>query len=274
MNIKPKDVAIFLCDLVFPVAIPLSTEQLEHEYSIRDGQIADCAARVGAIPDANESDIVVYLAESAKLQDDEDDRKQGVESRLTSILGLSSIAGTIVFGGILALVVGTIQAPTGFVSFGMVAGTLYLALQLCSGILASVRGLEGKGYYTALASDVLPAPNETQPSYLKRQITETVARLGFNRMRNNEKVSQMATAHRAMKNFIGALILIAVVGAIVGAATRPADNNLIRTLRNDHELNELLRGPQGPKGDPGPRGPNGESGIKTSPLTEPHNKKP
>jgi hypothetical protein len=62
---------------------------------------------------------------------------------------------------------------------------------------------------------------------------------------------------------------MAILGAIVAATTKPSDS-MIPKLKNNHELNELLRGPQGPKGDPGPPGPRGESGVKQQLSPRPH----
>ncbi len=244
-------------DLIFPVVCPLSYSQLKREVRILRDQKRDCAARVGAIPDAEEDNLVAYLGECSKLHDEENDRRQGVESRLTSISGLSSIAGTILFSGILAQAAGTMQPPTRLIGLAIAAGALYIALQVCSAILAAVRGLQRRAYDTEMAGGVLPAPTETRPAHLKNRINASVRRLGRNRIRNNEKVGQMAAAHRAMKNFLGGLIFMAVLGTVV-AARNPSDN-LTQKLRDNRELNELLRGPQGPKGDPGPPGPRGES---------------
>lgn len=258
MNLR--DVAMFVCDLLFPAAFPLSPQQLAREDQIRAEERRNSAARVNPVTNATE--LSGFLEEAKKLEEEESGRKQGVESRLTSILGLSSIAGTIVFGAILAQAVGTIQAPTRQVSLIMTFGALYLALQISSAILAAVRGLGRQPYEVSLAYEVLPAVGEGQLDYLKRQIDERVDHLGCNRIQNNKKVSQMATAHRAMKNFIFAVILLAVAGAFAAYNARPAGDPLIQRLKNDRELNEMLRGPQGPKGDPGPPGPRGEPGTK------------
>jgi hypothetical protein len=78
----------------------------------------------------------------------------------------------------------------------------------------------------------------------------------------------MAVAHRAMKNFLVALILFAAVGTVAAIRAKPPDDALIEALRKDHELNEMLRGPQGIKGDQGPAGPKGDPGTgKTSPRS-------
>jgi len=250
---------------IFPVGVLLSSTETKEELIKQRVENLECAKRINAINNPSAADLEPYLGECAKLQKEEDERRQGVESRLTSILGLSSIAGTIVFSEILALAAGTISPPNTLVGLAMAFLSLYLAMQICSAILATVRGLESRGCDAPLVSDLIPVPDNTRETHLKKQIGACAARLGQDRFINNEKVSQMQAAHQAIKNFVWVLMLTAMAGFIIVATTKPT-NALIRTLKNNHELNELLRGPEGPKGDPGPPGPKGETSIQRLPT--------
>lgn len=71
------------------------------------------------------------------------------------------------------------------------------------------------------------------------------------RNENNEKVTQMAVAHRAMKNFVYGLLVVAVGTAYFALGDQPA-GDLAKRIRENQELYLLLRGPQGPSGDSGP----------------------
>ena len=88
-------------------------------------------------------------------------------------------------------------------------------------------------------------------------------RLLDHRDQNNRKVTQMAVAHQALTNFVWGLLLLALLGGVYGIRVRPSDD-LVETLKKNHELQEMLRGPQGqpgiagPRGEPGPVGPKGD----------------
>jgi hypothetical protein len=137
----------------------------------------------------------------------------------------------------------------------MAIGPLYLVLQICRAVQASLCGLERRGYLAARASDVLPSSHETHPLWLRRQINLHTRRLGDVRSSSKKKVDQMALAQRAMRNFVGGLTLLAVIGTGFAFIARNPNDGLIQTLRKNYALYEMLRGPQGPKGDPGLPGP-------------------
>jgi hypothetical protein len=120
-------------------------------------------------------------------------------------------------------------------------------MQLCIAILAAVRGLSRKSYLATTATDVLPHGGETRPDFLRRRINGCFTLLWDHQDINNQKVTRMAVAHRAMNNFLCGLILIGVLGAGYAAFARYEDP-LIERVKKDRELQELLRGPQGPQG--------------------------
>src|SRR4029077_3947649 len=103
--------------------------------------------------------------------------------------------------------------------------------------------------------------------HTREQITNCLEILANHQQQNNEKVSQMAAAHRAMRNFIIAFILFAAIGTTAAITVKPPDDALIQALKKNHELNQMLRGPQGPKGDPGPVGPKGAPAPSVHPST-------
>jgi hypothetical protein len=246
-----RDTAWFINDCIFPRAEPPSKdESRKQEERLRE----EAEGREKRIAGLSEDENVLSenLRECAKLLEGEKARQQSVEARLTSIMGLSSIAGTIVFGGLLAQATGALQVQRGWLRWTMALGALYLAMQLCCAILAAVSGLERQGYLSAETRDILPPPGgEARPIYLRRRIRECLVELEDHERLNNRKVTQMAIAHRAMKNFIWVLLFIALIGAYGGITQSSRGDDLIERLRKDREVQELLRGPQGPQG---PRG--------------------
>jgi hypothetical protein len=192
------------------------------------------------------------LGECAKLLEEEDARRQSVDVRLTSIVGLCSVAGTIVFGGILAQAAGALRFQETWMRYVMALGAFYLAAQLCSAILAAIRGLSRRNYQVDTVKSILPSPDDDRPTHLLRRIGACFELLSEHRTNTNDKVTQMAVAHRAMKNFLWFLLAIALLGAGY-SATVSHKGVLIETIKNNRELQDLLRGPQGPPGTPGPR---------------------
>lgn len=140
----------------------------------------------------------------------------------------------------------------------------------CSALIAAVRGLSRARYKTLLPLDLLPAKKMAPSQHIRDRILKSFEILDDHRPINNEKVTYMAVAHRAMLNFAFGLLLFAFVAACSALTSKPSED-LIGRLGKDRELREMLRGPQGvpgpagPKGDPGPAGPADRPVYKTQP---------
>lgn len=258
MNKRLKKLAYLLRDCVYPWLQPLSEETAERASKLADEERAKYAEQIEALSD--EKDLLgEYLDGCTKLLDEAAETRRSVEARLTSTIGLSSIAGTLVFGGILALATGALHANNVPLRFLTAIGALYLVLQICCAILASIRGLERRTHIAMRFSDVLPSPGEGHLDYVRRQMGFCALRLDDYRSRTNDKVSYMAVAHRAMTNFVAGLIVLAVLGTCFAVQSKGGSDGIVETLRKDHALYEMLRGPQGPQGPKGDPGPPGQS---------------
>ncbi len=242
-------------DWIFPIPQPLSKDESKLQEDKDKKEKNEIHARVLALPNIA-GNLKEYLIDCTKLLQREEQRRQSVEARLTSIIALCSIAGTIVFGGILAQASGSIHFNGPLLKWVFAAGALYLTLQICSAILAAIKGLERKSWETMLFSDIIPATKEDRNKFLRLRILRCLEILQDHRTNNNDKTTQMAVAHCALRNFLSVLIIIALVGTFCVADKNPKEN-IIETLKNNRELMELIRGPQGP---PGPVGPKGEPG--------------
>jgi len=267
---KVSDWLWVINDWVIPRARPLSKADSEKQQARQIEEAAESERRVEALPD-EESILVGYLGECAKLLEAEDARRQSVEGRLTSVMGLSSIAATIVFGSILAQASGTLHVQRVWLRWVLALGALYLALQLCCAIIAALCGLERRGYLSSPPRDIFPSPTgEARSIHLRRQILNCLNLLSDHQSLNNAKVTQMAIAHCATRNFIWFLLFLAIVGAYGGITSSGRGDDLIETLRKNHEVQELLRGPQGP---PGPKGEPCHAQPKP-PLVRRHGRRP
>ena len=250
----------WLLDRSFPLAQPQSAEEQKANSKSRAAHQKDWEERAAALP-AKEESLVQHLAACKTALDDESQRQQSVEGRLTTIIGLSSIAGTIVFGTMLT----NIPRTPSVLSWLMLLSLGYLILQLVSAMHAGVRGLERRAYDTMPFTDLLPSGREASTHYYRREIQEFFAILAQNQDQNNAKVTQMAVAHRAMKNFIGGLVIFAVLASIHHVVEPPSDE-LVNRLKADHALRELIRGLQGQPGPAGPQGPPGVVPVVPAPT--------
>lgn len=266
-----SDLVWFIRDYAFPVPRPFSEEEKQQEQRKENDEKNLFNNQVAALPAG--TNAAKYLVQCSKLVDAEDARRQSVDARLTSILGLSSIAGMIVFSGILAEASGTLRAQTISLQWVMAIGSLYLALQICAAILAAVRGLESRGYQEANASGTLPAQGQAHEDYVRAQLAACAERVLDHRKQNNSKLDHMIAAHRAMKNFVAGLILVAVLGVCFAIAARPTDD-LVEALKKNHDLSEQLRGPKGDPGPPGAAGAPCEPQLPTSNAQSTKHKQP
>jgi hypothetical protein len=267
----------FLIDLIAPRPQPLNAQQLQQQSKRRSDQIAESSSRIGTAPDDAEQ-LQRYLQALTELLKDDKERSQSVETRLTTIMGFASLAGTIVFGCIVTQIFSKTSVASMQLRLIAIAGEIYLTLQLCVAISASIKGLQRRTYLRPETSDVLPQANESEQAHLRNRMRQLCRMIDDQGMHTNDKVTWMAVAHRATQNFIGALLLLAVIaGYFVTRQNDGADGELISTLRTNRELYNELRGPPGvagPKGAPGERGPTGERGqscrYEVRPSGKPH----
>jgi hypothetical protein len=262
-----KDIWWVVSDWIWPTLRPLSQEEIDRQNEIASNERSRCEEQIKALPD-DETNVAKYLAECGALLEHEEERRRSVEARLTNFIGLSTIAGTIVVGAILALATGTLRTSGTLLRRAMAIGALYLVLQISCAILASISGLSRRNYIAQNGSDVLPLREEALIPYLHRQIKTCIAKLSEDRLRNDEKVSHMAVAHCATRNFLCGLLLFASGGTYFAWTAKNTSDDLLQRIREDHQVYELLRGPQGPKGDAGPQGPKGDPGPSQPNLTD------
>lgn len=163
-----------------------------------------------------------YSSEVGKLLDREQSRRQSVEGRLTSIVGLTSIAATIVIGILAALAAGTLSVLPGLATVLFAVGGLYLVLQLCIALLASVDGLSRAGQLEETASDLFESRASAPPVRLRRDIARKLERLRDFRRGMDMRVSRMAVAHQAIRNFLVGLLLLAIVAAWFAITRSPS----------------------------------------------------
>ncbi len=223
-----------LLDKIFPVLEKQSEKTKSDCKAKRDAARAEEENLVARLS-SDEEIIKEHLTSIESLVEKEDSRRTSVDARLTSIIGLTSIAATVVLTALFAMASGTMPLPVDPSKWVLVLGCCYLTLQLYAALLAAIKGLSRASYDCETASDLLPTTNLAHSVFLRHVISGKLNLLEQHREVNNRKVEQMAVAHRAVENFLLGLLVLAGIAAYI-ALNRDKPKEIISTnvLMNEH----------------------------------------
>lgn len=171
---------------------------------------------------SDEARLKESLASIGQLVEQEQLRRGSVDTRLMSIIGLTSVAATIVLTALFAMAFGTMPLPQGAAKWALVLGCFYLAIQLHAALSAAVNGLSRASYTAETAFDLLPSKQLAIAVFFRHRILSKIKLLEQHQDVNNNKVSQMAVAHRAMFNFLYGLLFLAVIAGVLAISRDPS----------------------------------------------------
>jgi hypothetical protein len=259
-------------DFIWPSLVLFNPAEQQQENGKREDLKNAEFEKITAMSDRTKEELASSLEEVKSMLDIERNRQQSVEGRLSSIVGLTSVTVTMVLAILtLKLSNGTnLDGISGAQRIAILVLSTYIVLQLVCALSAAVKGLSRRGYLELVVEDVLPKKNEKSEDFTRRLMCELVECVHDHDRINSEKVSQMAVAHRALKNFfVGVLFLIAAImfWSFSPLEHSTLEDSFLKRLRSDAQLIELLRGPKGPPGEQGPRGDPGPQGGKGDPGT-------
>ena len=156
-----------------------------------------------------------------------------------------------------------VRSPLGWrVFLGVVV--LYNILQLIRISGAAIGGLDRQSHLALTPEDVVPGSYEARGEAIVRQLEEQFKCIVDLSEKNNRKLESLAVAYRGAQNFLFGSAVFAVV-LVTGHLFWPEKQSseaVVKALRSDSALIELLRGPEGPPGAPGPAGPSGLAGSQ------------
>jgi len=239
-----------IADLVYPRLEPLDSAQLQSLWEAERTQIASAESHP-----APKSLVEAY----AQLHRDEADRLKSVEARLGGILGLASITASILLSGMFALLNGGLSDSGRWVRVVAATALLYLSLQIVCSTIAAVRGMARLTWEYLSVDNLVPFAGIASQEFERQLATQTCRQFIRTQKNVNYKVSQMAVAHTAIRNFAVGSALIAVLG-LIGVSTQRPGSAAGKAIRGDAEIQKLLRGAEGPPGPAGPVGPRGKAG--------------
>jgi len=160
---------------------------------------------------------VEHVIESRSNQADE--RLRTVETKLVALLTLTSVLSAAVTASFAAA--STMEIQKGFplvpVWFTLVL-VFYIAMSLLISLWATVSGLIRRDYKQLTCEDIIPKDKENKISYKVRVLNEKLNHVKWNEWVVDQKVSEMAVAHKALRNALvatGGVILVALATAVL-----------------------------------------------------------
>lgn len=238
-----------LRDWFYPTVEPLSSEEGDREQRRQREQLQLVETHTN--PEA--------LAKGyAELCEEESERLKSVEARLGGVLGLASITSSLLIGGIFAVLNGGLSDSSRVIRVFACVTLLYLSLQIVSSTLAAIQGLRRASWIGVTIDNYISSPTAGPSEQHRQTALRNCKRLLQMEENINQKVTQMAVAHTAIRNFASASVLIAVLGCAAVFMQQPG-SAAAKAIRTNPDLQKLLQGPPGPEGPPGPKGDPGTS---------------
>ena len=148
-----------------------------------------------------------------------DERLRTVETKLVSLLTLTSVLSAAVTAGFVAA--STMQLQKGFPIIPVwitLILVFYIAMNLLRSLWATVTGLIRRGYKQITCEDIIPKDKEDNLRYKTRLLNERLNHVKWNDWAVDQKVSEMAVAHTALRNALfatGGVIFLAVITAVL-----------------------------------------------------------
>jgi hypothetical protein len=184
-------------------------------------------------------------------------RRASVDSRLSTVMGLTSVVAAITFGTLTFRAGAGFQYPHSWAVWLAIFITLYIVIQLTCAIRAALSGTGVRNSIAVNYRDAVPQVKEGTDTHSRRLISRYLDCLHDQQQHNNSRISQLLVAHFALRNFLWGVATLTIV--IIAATLIPAnrEKDIVKELRAEPSLYDALRGP---KGEPGRRGEPGKDG--------------
>ena len=144
-----------------------------------------------------------------------EERRQNVESKLMSLFTLTSVLSAVVIAGLAAFsMLGAVKEASRILVWGAMLLVFYVVLHLLCLLWATASGLKRKSYKQLSPADIVPQDGETPNAYQVRLLNLQANSLRWNEWVTNQKVSEMAVAHIALKNVLTAISILIVLAGL------------------------------------------------------------
>lgn len=169
------------------------------------------------IPEGLDIETVKALHEELSRElSDAIERKKAIDGKLSSIVSMAPIPVTILLAVMTFLTSGRVQTFTGpsIVILSLLA--FIIALQFLRALVTAIQGISRMSYWHTRV--VLPTAGEPYRAYSEDSCASLLKGIESYEANTDEKVSQLALAHRSLKNAVGWLMLAILVVGIVTAS--------------------------------------------------------
>ena len=173
------------------------------------------------------------------------DRKKTVEGKLSSIASITPVPVTIILAVVTFLSSARVQ-DFGAISVVILVSIAFLiALQFLRALLAAVHGLSQMSYWQPRA--VISIGGEAQRPDMREMCVSVLRRIDSYDANTNEKVNQLALAHKSLENSVLWLLLaIAILGFVTvwetfrpAATQAPAERLSSALIEKQHTLRSI-----------------------------------
>lgn len=162
-------------------------------------------------------------------------RIRSVESKLLAMLALASILSLTVTAGLaISISLDTVVEDDKLFAVTSVCLVFYVAVQLLRSLWCVVSGLMRRSYKVLSPQDMIPKNYEDAVTFRSRLLNLQLNNMNWNEWVVDQKVSEMAVAHEALKNVLRAtfiLILLIFFIAVVNLFSSQANLVLHTCMR-------------------------------------------
>ena len=145
-------------------------------------------------------------------------RDRSVESKLVAMFTLTSVLSAAITAGLAAATtLGKVPEDSRIFAWVAMALVFYVAIQLLRSLWSTVAGLKRRPYRQLSPKDMAPEDSETSEMYQVRVLNLQVNSMRWNERVINQKVSEMAVAHEALRNALTATFGLIVVTLVIAS---------------------------------------------------------
>lgn len=210
-----------IADILWPRATPFSREEAAANADRRTKASTTATEHIGALrtrPTPQGAGVNQHVLDAAGrvevLLEQQRGHIQSVDARLLGVLGQTSVAAALIIAALASKDLRTV-APAGL-RVGLALLLLYMILQLLCGLRAALDGLQRRSYSGRRVETEIPEPAQPDMDFAVQRLEDYTEILMEMQEHTNEKVTSMAVAHTAFRNFIWAAVVFSV--ALAAAA--------------------------------------------------------
>ena len=197
-----------IADWLWPSTMPMDAQQA-HKVALRKQKEGNEVEQR-----ANNACRSLEEIKSAKesledLFEQENQRRQRVETRLISTVAFSAVAAPFILSVFREISQSTLSNMNTSQRLIVVLLETYIALQLLGIAWHSLQGLKPRSYRAITPLDVLPADEESQTKQIRRYLSALLDCMKDNDKQNCIKVDKMALVYTAVRNYLVGIALLA-----------------------------------------------------------------